>query len=145
MNKKLGNTQDSTFDKICTCWHLCHRQYHKFNTTSLYHGLGNLVTILNECDGMSQKVLLDKLKIRASSLHELIERGIKMKVLTKTRDQVDKRKTIIKITDYGRSLIAEKGEQVSALDEFILAPLTLDEQVQFAQFLDRIIDNLEGK
>jgi len=68
-------------------------------------GQGRILEILNECDTISQKELQDILNIKAGSISEILAKLEKSGKIIRYKDNNDKRKSVIQITDKGRNTI----------------------------------------
>ena len=102
--------------KLHYCATLLHQkwQHGSVSPSASQHGQRRVLYLLHECDGMSQKELLERLGVRSASLSELVKRMEDGGLVTRRQGTVDKRITNIFLTDAGRSaaheaLAARKG------------------------------------
>jgi DNA-binding MarR family transcriptional regulator len=96
--------------------------------------------VLGSC---SQGELADALGIDYSNLAgvtgELYRRGL----IARSRDEADRRRYVVELTDAGRQLLADADGAILAADEDMLAALGDDERDQLWELLRRMADALE--
>lgn len=129
---------------IKTQWLLKKCHYHNYSSlgpmSDTSRGQGRILETLKTNDNISTKDLACLLNISTSSLNELLIKLEKSEYITREISDLDKRVTIIKLTQKGRE---EKKPEKNVYD--VLDCLCEDEKIELDEYLDRIIDNLQIK
>lgn len=103
-------------------------------------GQGRILAFLKMKDGISTKDLSYLLGIRVSSLNELLAKLEKAEYIIREPSQTDKRVILIYLTEKGR-----QEEELEPESPDMFACLSQEEQEILSQYLDRIIQSLEGE
>ncbi|MCD7949204.1 MAG: MarR family transcriptional regulator [Erysipelotrichaceae bacterium] len=98
-------------------------------------GQGRILEILNERETISQKELQDILNIKAGSISEILAKLEKSGKIIRYKDENDKRKSIIQITDKGRNTIVRYKDT----NEDIFFMLDDHEKEELSQLLNKIL------
>ncbi|MCD7839429.1 MAG: MarR family transcriptional regulator [Erysipelotrichaceae bacterium] len=98
-------------------------------------GQGRILEILNERDTISQKELQDILNIKAGSISEILSKLEKSGKIIRYKDNNDKRKSVIQITDKGRNTITHYQNN----NEDIFFMLDDNEKEQLSYLLNKIL------
>ncbi|MCD7809905.1 MAG: MarR family transcriptional regulator [Erysipelotrichaceae bacterium] len=98
-------------------------------------GQGRILEILNERDTISQKELQDILNIKAGSISEILSKLQKSGKIIRYKDDNDKRKSVIQITDKGRNTITHYQNN----NEDIFFMLDDNEKEQLSYLLNKIL------
>ncbi|MCD8075844.1 MAG: MarR family transcriptional regulator [Lachnospiraceae bacterium] len=127
----------TTAEKLDLRLHQCgHYLYH--------HTAGprqmTVLQLLQKNGPMSQQDIQEMLDIQAGSVSELISKLESKGFLMRQRDETDRRKVVISLTDRGQALEIKSQEEIlsrrySSLDE--------TQQEQFLELLDRLLDHWE--
>lgn len=117
-----------------------HHLYHQNNKK---RGQGRILKILAQSGEMTQKDLQDHLEIKSGSMSEIISKLEAKGMVTREKDETDKRKIILKITQTGR----EKAKR--HLNEEKSKPLygflSEEEQETLKTLLKKVLDNWHMK
>ncbi|MCD7894441.1 MAG: MarR family transcriptional regulator [Erysipelotrichaceae bacterium] len=98
-------------------------------------GQGRILEILNERGTISQKELQDILNIKAGSISEILSKLEKSEKIIRYKDDNDKRKSVIQITDKGRNTITHYKNN----NEDIFFMLDDNEKQQLSYLLNKIL------
>jgi len=103
-----------------------------------FQGQGKVLLALSQEDGLSQKTLATRLNLTVQSTAEFVNKLVKKNLVTKEKSTTDRRKTIIRLTDQGRTAAETETAKVP---EF-LTNLTDTELDQLTSILTKINANL---
>jgi len=102
-------------------------------------GQGRILHILCEKEQMSQKELQDALHIQAGSMSEIAAKLESKGLIVRTRDDTDKRKILLSITDQGRAWITQRDDtDILRQRAELFSGLTQEEQDTLRELLDRL-------
>lgn len=106
-------------------------------------GQGKILTLLAEHPEISQKELQELLGIESGSMSELVIKLEQKGLITRTKDEADKRMARLMITDLGlevsKEIEARDGEEDKLLADF----LTTQEQEQLKELLSKLLKGWE--
>lgn len=122
--------QNDLTGKLMKCGHIL---MHK---TGKKRGQENILEILSQHDQISQKQLQEMLAIEAGSLSEILSKLEQRNLIQRSKDQNDKRKSIIALTQMGYDKIKNKKSN----DEDLFDMLTIQEKQQLDLMLDKILE-----
>lgn len=105
-----------------------------------HHGQGRILSILGNMSTMSQKELLDILKIRTASLSELLIKLENNDFITRIKDENDKRNFIISVTEKGKSAVAEFEQHRRETAEVLFGALSDEEKATLVSLLQKLND-----
>ena len=88
--------------------------------------------------GTTQTALADKIGIRPQSLSELLTKLEADGFVTRTRDEEDKRATLVFLTEAGKARAEEVAKERAAAAAEFLAPLTAEEKEQLVAILAKL-------
>lgn len=115
------------------------------------HGLSDpsfavLVTLvrLGRPEGVSQRTLMDELGLTAGTISVRIDRLEAQGLVERRPDAVDRRNTLIVITDSGRSLFERVAPAHLENERRLLVALDEDEQAMLATLLRKLLVEYEG-
>ena len=91
---------------------------------------------------MTQKEIQEQLNIRAGSCSELISKLEAKNHITRERDESDRRRVVIRLTERGEH---EQRFVSAAQPEHPFDVLSPDEQAQLIQLLKKVLDNWTGR
>lgn len=104
------------------------------------HGMGRVLSTLNDNGDTCQASLARELDIRPQSLSEVLVRLEEDGCITRQPSPTDKRQTIVGITEQGRTRVAEFRKRHRERAKAFLAPLTEEEKDDLARLLDKLIE-----
>ena len=129
--KQLG---DRIFEKI-----LAERGIEAFNGAQ-----GRILYVLFQGDGVPIKTVSEKCGLAITSLTTMLERMEKGGLILRKQDSVDKRKTLLFLTDKARSLEKDYIAVSEEMGDIYYQGFTEDEVKAAEDYLNRIRLNLEG-
>lgn len=109
------------------------------------HAQSNILNILGQRNSMSQRELLEELNVRSASLSELLAKLERGGLITRERDEEDKRSFIITMTEQGKAAAASMDEDRPAGAEALFAPLSAEEKQQLGELLAKLLAALEDQ
>ena len=127
-----------------------YRQMHRFEhhhshgPHEFYRGQANLLTLLLENDGASQREFAELLDIRPSSLTEMVVKMEAARLITRKQDEKDQRVMCIFLTEEGKKaaerLVGTTGEFTNS----IFNTLTEEEREQLLKLIEKLSAGLES-
>jgi transcriptional regulator len=105
---------------------------------------GRILHVLWENDNISIKELSTRTGLAINTLTTMLERMQGKNLIEKRTDEKDKRKTIIILTDYAKSLKKEYDVISEEIISFFYKNFSHNEIMEFEEYLKRILDNLEN-
>ncbi len=121
---------------------LSHRK--RNNSCENFIGRGRILTTLCREDGLSQKVLAQRLDIRPQSLSETIVKLAEDKLVERIPSENDKRELLIYITDEGRVRAAEIRARREAFAKEFFSSLSEDEILSLNNILRKIEEDKQN-
>ena len=120
--------------------HHCHHHMHRGQ-----HAQGKVISILLEHGPISQSQLLEILDIRSSSLSELISKLERNGLISRERNEADRRSFIVSATKEAEDMFSnvENNERGSAEQPF--ASLENEEKEELRRLLLKIVDSLKDQ
>lgn len=106
-----------------------------------FRGRGRILTTLSREDGLSQRILAERLEIRPQSLSETVVKLCEEGLVTRVPSEHDKRELLVFITDKGRERAEEIRARREAFAHELFSVLSKKEQ----QTLGEILIKLENK
>ena len=123
------------------------RLFNKFlaqkNITAFNGEQGRILHVLWENDGISNRELSKKSGLAMSSLTTMLERMEEKKLLERRVDENDKRKILIFLTDYAKSLKSEYDEISDKMTEISFEGISDEERLAFETTLEKVLYNFE--
>ena len=104
---------------------------------------GRILHVLWENDGISNRELSKKSGLAMSSLTTMLERMEEKKLLERRVDENDKRKILIFLTDYAKSLKSEYDEISDKMTEISFEGISDEERLAFEATLEKVLYNFE--
>ncbi len=129
--KQLG---DRIFERI-----LAERGVEEFNGAQ-----GRILYVLFQEDGVPIKTVSEKCGLAITSLTTMLERMEKSGLILRRQDSVDKRKTLLFLTDKARNLEQDYIAVSEEMGDIYYQGFTTEEVRAAEEYLDRIRLNLEG-
>ena len=113
------------------------------NITAFNGEQGRILHVLWENDGISNRELSKKSGLAMSSLTTMLERMEEKKWLERRVDENDKRKILIFLTDYAKSLKSEYDEISDKMTEISFEGISDEERLAFEATLEKVLYNFE--
>ena len=113
------------------------------NITAFNGEQGQILHVLWENDGISNRELSKKSGLAMSSLTTMLERMEEKKLLERRVDENDKRKILIFLTDYAKSLKSEYDEISDKMTEISFEGISDEERLAFETTLEKVLYNFE--
>ena len=116
----------------------------RFLSTEKKHAWGRILYVLFQGDGVPIKTVSEKCGLAITSLTTMLERMEKGGLILRKQDSVDKRKTLLFLTDKARSLEKDYIAVSEEMGDIYYQGFTADEVKAAEEYLNRIRLNLEG-
>ena len=113
------------------------------NITAFNGEQGRILHALWENDGISNRELSKESGLAMSSLTTMLERMEEKKLLERSVDENDKRKILIFLTDYAKSLKSEYDEISDKMTEISFEGISDEERLAFEMTLEKVLYNFE--
>lgn len=113
------------------------------NITAFNGEQGRILHVLWENDGISNRELSKKSGLAMSSLTTMLERMEEKKLLERRVDENDKRKILIFLTDYAKSLKSEYDGISDKMTEISFEGISDEERLAFEATLEKVLYNFE--
>ena len=113
------------------------------NITAFNGEQGRILHVLWENDGISNRELSKKSGLAMSSLTTMLERMEEKKILERSVDENDKRKILIFLTDYAKSLKSKYDEISDKMTKISFEGISENERLAFEKTLENVLHNLE--
>ena len=113
------------------------------NITAFNGEQGRILHVLWENDGISNRELSKKSGLAMSSLTTMLERMEEKKLLIRKFCPNDKRKSLIFLTDYAKSLKSEYDEISDKMTEISFEGISNEERLAFEATLEKVLYNFE--
>ena len=113
------------------------------NITAFNGEQGRILHVLWENDGISNRELSKKSGLAMSSLTTMLERMEEKKLLIRKFCLTDKRKILIFLTDYAKSLKSEYDEISDKMTEISFEGISDEERLAFEAILEKVLYNFE--
>ena len=104
---------------------------------------GRILHVLWKNDGISNRELSKKSGLAMSSLTTMLERMEEKKLLIRKFCPIDKRKSLIFLTDYAKSLKSEYDEISDKMTEISFEGISDEERLAFETTLEKVLYNFE--
>ena len=128
--KQLG---DRIFERI-----LAEKNIDAFNGAQ-----GRILYVLWQEDGVPIKIISEKSGLAITSLTTMLERMEKNGLISRKTDEADKRKTLLFLTDKAKELKEAYDSVSNEMGNIYYRDFTDKEILQFEEYLNRIMVNLE--
>ena len=113
------------------------------NITAFNGEQGRILHVLWENDGISNRELSKKSGLAMSSLTTMLERMEEKNLLIRKFCPTDKRKILIFLTDYAKSLKSEYDEISDKMNEISFEGISDEERLIFEATLEKVLYNFE--
>ena len=110
----------------------------------LYHASGpgraqtQILYLLAQQDGLSQLELQQALGIQSGSVSELISKLECKGLVARGRDEADRRRVTLRLTEAGRAALARRAQRPDVAVRY--SRLTPQDRAQLAELLEKVID-----
>lgn len=118
------------------------RHHHLLSKIGLHKGQPQILAMLWEKDGLTQKDIVESLRLRPSTVTVMLKRMEKAGLLRREPDPEDMRVSRVYLTEKGKSLRKDIEEIMKRLEEECFAGFTFEEKVLLRRFFIQIRDNL---
>lgn len=126
-------TEESLVALLCRCGYIADRK------SGRQRGQKRILRILMHYPQISQKVLLDKLKIEPGSMSEVLAKLEDKGFIRREKDINDRRKMLISLTAEGQK--AAEHFSVSEVDESMLDILSEEEKESLKKILKKLLEH----
>ena len=113
------------------------------NITAFNGEQGRILHVLWENDGISNRELSKKSGLAMSSLTTMLERMEEKNLLIRKFCPTDKRKSLIFLTNYAKSLKSEYDEISDKMNEISFEGISNEERLAFEATLEKVLYNFE--
>lgn len=109
-----------------------------------FHGGGRsgqvpILCMLDRCGGtLSQQELGMRFELKPGSLSEILSKMETANLIERTRDTKDRRQLFVHLTETGQELAQREHDKREAFRRVAFSALTVDEQEQLAEMLEKI-------
>lgn len=108
-----------------------------------HRGQGRILALLAENDGLSQKDLADRFRIRPASLSELLDKLERSGIVERRQNEEDRRSSHVFLTEEGRKSALESAERHHDRASTLFVTFSQEEQSQLSSLLTKLMDRLE--
>ena len=109
-------------------------------------GQGQILRILSEEGDLSQRALQDRMEIRSGSMSELAAKLENKGLIVRVRDDQDKRKVLLSLTELGRDRVAHQTEtDICQRRAELFSALSKDEQDVLQSLLTKLLTDWESR
>ncbi len=98
-----------------------------------------VLTSLSEQGPTSQAELGRRLSIDRSDLHTLLGELERDGIVTRVRDEQDRRRNVVMLTRAGRSVLAQLDMRIDAAQDALLEPLSAGERRELSRLLQKLL------
>lgn len=109
----------------------------------LFRGQAPVLLTLKEKDGLSQKEIVETLRIKPSTVNLILRRMEKRGLIKKEKGEKDRRFSKIYLTEEGKKVIERLEEVFRILEEECFMEFSEEEKKILRDYLKRIRDNLK--
>lgn len=107
-------------------------------------GQGRILRILMKEEEMTQKELQERLGIQSGSMSEIVLKLEGRGFIAREREETDKRKIKLKITEAGRTFFEERQQEMIEGEKSLFNGLTQDEQEILKGLLTKLLKDWES-
>jgi DNA-binding MarR family transcriptional regulator len=107
------------------------------------HGRTNLLALILENDGISQRDLAQRLDMRPSSVTEMIVKMESEGLVTRRQDENDQRVMRVYLTEEGKNYACNIDKDINSFMDSIFGVLTETEREQMFTITEKLCKNLE--
>ena len=115
-----------------------HLLYHRYN---LNFSRNKILYLIYRRGPMTQKALMDELRIQAGSLSEMLSKMEQLGYIERTRCEHDKRNCMLNLTQSGREQALQFEKERRDMAEFLFEPLSETEKDLLHGMLEKLIEH----
>lgn len=141
MNNKMGGLLISKINFLSG--RLFTRLMKSTEKTNINHAQGKILFILSKKEEMAINDLCKELSLSKSTLTSMLDRLCTNGYISKKTSDIDKRITLVSITDKASSEINIYKNTVFKMEEVFYKDFTNEEIQEFEKYLERVYKNLE--
>lgn len=108
------------------------------------HAQRHILSILRERGSLNQRDLMEMLNVRSASLSEILGKLERHGLISRERDEQDRRNFIITATEEGDKAFGEHESERREQAEQVFAALDADERASLARLLEKLAQSLEA-
>ncbi len=108
----------------------------------LHRGMVHVLSIMNECQPVSQQFLSEKLSVDKANMTRILVKLEESGFVERTVDQEDRRSKLISLTDKGRDMFLPVEEIRKGWTEILSAGMTREERKTYLSLLLRSVENM---
>lgn len=142
-NTPNNTISEKLYSLLLRCSHALSRGEHQ--KEGVHPGQWRILALLTRNGAVTQRELLDILQIRAASLSELLSKLESKGLITRVKDDNDKRNVIVEITKLGEMVIAENAHNQQEISSELFSLLSEEEQNQLAELLSKLVEAWHDK
>jgi DNA-binding MarR family transcriptional regulator len=120
------------------------KMYHARLPYVPYRGQNRVLNIIAKHDGLNQKELAELLDIRSASMSELLNKLERSNLITREKDELDKRVTRVFLSTAGRELVDDSQDQGN-FAEMLFEGLSDKEKCIFHTILKKLCATFEAQ
>ena len=109
-----------------------------------HHGRGRILRVLLDKGTMTQSELQNIIDIRSGSLSEILSKIEEKELIIREKDENDKRKVNISITEKGKESILLKEEELKNRSKELFNAINEEEQQQLEVILSKLLKSWRG-
>ena len=109
-----------------------------------YRGQNRVLHIIADNNGLNQKELAELLDIRSASMSELLNKLERSNLITREKDEMDKRVTHVFLSADGRELV-DSSQSQDNFAEMLFGGLSNDEKCSFYTILKKLCATFEAQ
>lgn len=114
----------------------------RIGALNLYPGQEGLLYYLSQEDGLTMSELVDKLEIKHPTVFTMIDRMERAGLVTKSKDETDKRTSRVYLTDLGKQQLKELSKIWLSIERLLEKDFTEEEKKTARVVLTKITHNL---
>ncbi|SHH85374.1 DNA-binding transcriptional regulator, MarR family [Sporobacter termitidis DSM 10068] len=132
-----GSVPERLYILLLRCSHALSRGHH--HELAAHPGQWRVLSFLAANGATAQRELLEAVQIRPASLSELLAKLESKGLITRAKDEDDKRSAVVELTALGRAVIDENAGRQQSFAAELFSPLSAEEQEQLAGLLDKLV------
>jgi DNA-binding MarR family transcriptional regulator len=104
-----------------------------------------VLSVLERRPGASQRELCDEVDLDRSTVADIVARLQRRGLISRTRDDLDRRQNVVQLTEQGAAEIARLRPRVERVEHILTDALTPVDRDQLRRILVRFLDIQEGR
>ena len=138
-NTKNNDTSERLYSLLLRCSHGLSRGEHL--REGMHPGQWRLLALLAQKGTVTQQELLDIVQIRPASLSELLSKLEYKGLITRTKDENDKRTVVVQITEHGKTIVEENVHYHRETADQLFSSLSEEERGQLTELLGKLVES----